>query len=150
MLTERAKPPQEIAMTPVLDPRPKGNCRLPSDLPRTNIPSYFAERIAPAAVRLDNVLGQDRQGEPALDAELLINPMQVKFDGSFSDIQFARDHFVRQSFDRKQHDFAFARAQHVTIQGIRSLGVGRRPIGFFHRQKLQQELRVAIVRCRKP
>jgi hypothetical protein len=57
------------------------------------------------------------KGKSALDTKLLVDLMQVKLDGSFGDIEIARDHFVGKPLGGKKHDLAFAYAQHIGVQG---------------------------------
>jgi hypothetical protein len=57
------------------------------------------------------------KGKSAFDTELLVDTMQVNFDGSFGDIQFAGNLFVRKTFGGKKHDLALTDAQHIAIRG---------------------------------
>ena len=56
---------------------------------------------------------QRGQGKSAFDTKLPIDVMQVKFDGSFTDIQLARYLFVCKTLGDKNHDLPFSRAQHA-------------------------------------
>jgi hypothetical protein len=61
------------------------------------------------------------QGESAIDTKLPVDVMQVKFDGSFTDIQLARYLFVCKTLGGKNHDLLFPRAQHAGMTILRSV-----------------------------
>lgn len=75
------------------------------------------ERVTAFARHRWRVSCQRGKSKSTFDAKLLVNAMQVKFDCSFGDIQFARDRFVCKSIDREKHDLVFARAQRIPIEG---------------------------------
>ena len=55
------------------------------------------------------IAGPDGKGKSALYAKLLVDSMQVKLDGSFGDVEFARNQFVGLSLIH----ICFVRAQPI-------------------------------------
>jgi hypothetical protein len=64
------------------------------------------------------ITGPDGKGKSALYTKLLVDPMQVNLDGSFGDIEFARNHFVGKTLGGEYRHLAFAHAQHVEVRGF--------------------------------
>ena len=85
--------------------------------------------------------------------------MQVKLDGSFGDIEFARNHLVGMPFGGEKLDLALAYAQHVAIHGVvhlvhcakdtHTLGGEKRDLAFAHTQHLEVRKAVYFVHCTK-
>jgi Fe-S cluster assembly ATPase SufC len=67
---------------------------------------------------LRQIAGPNGEGKSALDTKLLVDPMQVKLDGSFGDVEFARNQFVGKTLGGEKHDLALAHAQHVEVRGV--------------------------------
>jgi len=55
----------------------------------------------------------DGKGKTAVDTKLPVDAMQVKLDGSFSDIEFTRYRFVGKTFRSENRNVSFALAQYV-------------------------------------
>jgi len=74
--------------------------------------------------------------------------MQMKLDGSFGDIEFARDHFVGEPLGGEKRDLAFAHAQHFEVHAVlhlvhrtkntHTLGGEKRDLAFAHAQQFEE------------
>jgi hypothetical protein len=103
------------------------------------------------------IAGPDAKGKSTLYTKLLVDPMQVKLDGSFGDVEFARNQFVGKTLGGEEHDLALAHAQHVEVRGVlhsvhcakdtHTLGGKKRNLAFAHAQHVDVRGILHAVHC---